>query len=219
MKRHFILTMAIVGALVCEPRSLRAQPSQRLLSAADPFRQLDEILPSPNDQRTASGAPGHGYWQQRVDYVIDVELDDDRHTLTGSERITYFNRSPDTLRYLWVQLDANIYAPDSDAVLTATAPSLDRLSFGALERLLARRVFDGSVKITAVRGAEHQPLKHRIVKTMMRIDLPRPLRPGKSTVVEIDWHYQINDSRVVPGRTGYEYFERDKNCIYEIAIG
>ena len=193
------------------------QSDRSILSNVDPFRQLDEILPTPNAQRTASGAPGPGYWQQRVDYTIDVVLDDARQRLRGSERITYYNRSPDTLRYLWVQLDANIYAPDSDAALTATAPQLKKLSFGSLERLMARRVFDGSVKITAVRGADGRSLPHTIVKTMMRIDLPRPLRSGESTVVQIDWNYQINNSRLVPGRTGYEYFERDNNYIYEIA--
>ena len=79
----------------------------------DKFRQLEEILPTPNTYRTASGAPGHEYWQQRADYVIDVELDETEHRLTGSETITYTNNSPDALDYLWLHLEQNIFRPDS----------------------------------------------------------------------------------------------------------
>ena len=128
----------------------------------DKFRQLEEVLPTPNTYRTASGAPGRGYWQQRADYVIDVELDDERQRILGTERITYQNHSPDTLKYLWLQLDANIFAPDSDAALTATAPNLDgSVSYKRLQSLLVRETFDGGVKITSVRDASNQPLRHK----------------------------------------------------------
>ena len=116
----------------------------------DPFRQLDELLPTPTDTRTGSGAPGHEYWQQQVDYDIDVTLDDDRQRINGSERITYRNNSPDSLEYLWLQLDANIFAPDSRAALTSTKGSFDRISYRSLERMLARNSFDGSVELTRV---------------------------------------------------------------------
>lgn len=75
----------------------------------DKFRQLEEILPTANDYRAASGAPGHRYWQQKVDYDIAVELDDAKQRIIGRETITYLNNSPDTLSYLWLQLDANIF--------------------------------------------------------------------------------------------------------------
>ena len=94
----------------------------------DRFRQLEEILPTPNVYRTASGAPGKEYWQQRADYAIDVELDDEKQHITGSETITYTNNSPDSLAYLWVQLDPNIFAPESHSVRTAVAPDLDDLA-------------------------------------------------------------------------------------------
>ena len=89
---------------------------------ADKFRQLEELLPTPNDYRTASGAPGHRYWQQKVDYQIDVELDDATQRIIGREVITYTNNSPDTLNYLWLQLDANIKHPESGRALAAPAP-------------------------------------------------------------------------------------------------
>ena len=183
----------------------------------DKFRQLEEILPTPNAYRTASGAPGHQYWQQRVDYEIDVELDDENQRIIGSERITYHNNSPDTLRYLWVQLDPNIYAPESHAVLTSLAPDLENASYRSIESMFARQSFDGSVDITSVVDARGKPLAATINDTMMRVDLESPLEPGRSVRFSIDWNYRINDTKHVRGRTGCELFEEDGNYIYEIA--
>ncbi len=183
----------------------------------DNFRQLDELLPTPTDYRAASGAPGHRYWQQRADYVIDVALDEDKRRLTGRERVTYHNHSPDSLSYLWLQLDANIFAPHSHAALTQQAPDMSAPSFTSLERMLARREFDGACKLDAVKGADGAPLAHAVVDTMLRLDLPAPLAPGASTSFEIDWSYNINDAKQVGGRTGYEFFKDDGNCIFELA--
>ena len=79
------------------------------------FKQLGQALPTPNVYRTASGAPGHEYWQQQVDYNIEVTLDDENQRIDGEERILYKNNSPDELRYLWLQLDQNVRALDSDS--------------------------------------------------------------------------------------------------------
>jgi hypothetical protein len=184
---------------------------------SDKFKQMDDLLPTPNEQRTASGAPGRGYWQQRADYVINVNLDDVNQRLTASETITYQNNSPDPLAYLWVQLDQNIWAKDAESVLTQAAPNLENPTFGTLDALIARRDFEGGERITAVKDAKGAPLPYTIVRTMMRIDLPRPLLSGQSIIFSIDWNYNINDARRVNGRTGYEYFPTDKNYIYEIA--
>ena len=89
----------------------------------DRFRQLEQLLPTPNAVRNAAGAPGHAYWQQRADYTIRATLDEDKRSISGSETITYHNNAPDTLRYLWLQLDQNKFKPDSDAVTTHTIES------------------------------------------------------------------------------------------------
>ena len=197
----------------------------------DKFKQLEEVLPTPTEYRAASGAPGHKYWQQRADYKINVELDDAKQRITASETITYFNQSPDTLNYLWLQLDQNIFAADSDANRTRAAPvfdkpeptgetqeapSLDRLELSKLQAHLPSTI-EGGYKITAVRDDRGAPLPHSIVKTMMRIDLRSPLAPGQSVAFSIDWSYNITDQRRYGGRTGYEFFPKDGNYLYEIA--
>ena len=184
----------------------------------DKFRQLEEDLPTPNGFRTGSGAPGPAYWQQEVDYEINVRLDDEKQQISGSEVITYKNNSPDTLRYLWLQLDANIHQPNSDAKLAATSPGLERVPFKQLQGMLVRRVFDGGITITrCTDSSTNQPLKYTVVKTMMRVDLPQPLLPGGVFEFAVDWYYRINDAKVVRGRSGYEYFPEDGNYIYEMA--
>ncbi len=120
----------------------------------DKFRQLEESWPTPNTYRNASGEPGPDYWQQAVDYVIDVELDDKARTINGKEQITYHNNSPQPLRYLWLQLDANIFKPDSDAALTENRPIGAELSLDALHDMQARKTFDGGVSITQVTDAQ-----------------------------------------------------------------
>ncbi len=183
----------------------------------DKFRQLEEVLPTPNEYRTASGAPGQKYWQQQADYEIDVELDDALQKIIGSEKITYTNRSPDFLSYLWLQLDTNILSFDSDAHRTGTNSPLGKVGYKSMKQLLAKETFDGSMKIQAVRNAKGEPLPYTVIKTMLRIDLPQPLKTGGSTQFSVDWSYLINDSKSRPARTGFEYFEEDKNFLYEIA--
>jgi aminopeptidase N len=182
----------------------------------DPFRQLEEILPTPTSTRAGSGAPGHAYWQQDVDYDIEVRLDDAQQRVEGHERVRYENNSPDTLTYLWLQLDANLYSPDSNRARSATAPGFDRVTYRSFRRLLEGLSFDGSVKLGKVTDKRGRDLPYTVVGTMMRIDLPKPLKPGKAFTFEVDWSYAINDSSKVPGRTGYERFD-DGTIIYEVA--
>lgn len=205
-----ILVIAKVGT---------AQPLvNRKYGQEDKFRQLDELLPTPNDQRAASGAPGPEYWQQEANYVIDVELDDQQQRISGSAFISYTNRSPHKLDYIWLQLDANIFSPHSDAATTATAPSLaDKVSFDAMRSILLRETFDGSMNVTSVVGDDNRPLKYTIVKTMMRIDLAQPLGYRDTMRFTVAWDYAINDAKVIRARTGYEFFKEDGNYIYEIA--
>jgi len=198
---------------------LSAQPiPNRKYGQEDKFRQLEEILPTPNLYRTAAGEPGPGYWQQKVDYVIDVELDDAEQMIRGVERIVYHNQSPHTLRYLWLQLDANLFSPESDGN-KLSSPSLgdSRMSTAAMKSFMARQAFDGGVKIGHVRDAAGADLAYTVVQTMMRVDLTQPLLPGEQTELDIRWEYAINDARLLRARTGYEHFEEDDNYIYEIA--
>ncbi len=211
------VVLAVLLCLAFAPALVVVVRAQSKTAPSDKFKQLEEILPTPNEQRAASGAPGRAYWQQRADYNISVELDDSNQRLTGSETITYFNQSPDTLQYLWVQLDQNIFQKDSDARLTQTTNGLERVPLSQIENMLAARDFDGGYRITAVRDAKGAPLRHTVVKTMMRIDLPQPLAPGASTNFSIDWNYNITNQRRINGRSGYEFFPKDNNYLYEIA--
>ncbi|MEY2880193.1 MAG: hypothetical protein RLZZ15_2573 [Verrucomicrobiota bacterium] len=228
-----VATRVLVAVFALPIAALHAQPYATKPLPQDKFRQLEELLPTPNEQRTASGAPGRAYWQQRADYTIDVELDDTNQSLTGRETVVYTNRSPDALAYLWLQLDANIFSKDSDRRTTTRLPQsltrpipgnplpgngpLDSLSFRGLEALLLQETYDSDLRIASVTDAAGAPLRHTIVKTMMRIDLPAPLAPGASTTFKIAWSYKINDGKLLSLRSGWEYFEKDKNYIYEIA--
>jgi hypothetical protein len=193
----------------------------------DKFRQLDELLPTPTTIRTASGAPGHAYWQQRADYTIRATLDEANRAISGAETITYHNNSPDSLNYLWVQLDQNIYKPNSDARTGATIRSRDAwdkprgpddgMKFDQMQSMMAARTFDGGFNIKAVKDSGGAPLHYVINRTMMRIDLPQPVKPGAKVAFSVEWSYKINEQKVLGGRSGYEKFDEDKNDLFEIA--
>ncbi|MBF9143736.1 M1 family metallopeptidase [Hymenobacter properus] len=188
--------------------------AQTTNSGTDKFAQLETMLPTPNSYRTASGAPGSDYWQQRADYDIKVTLDDAKQALTGRETITYTNLSPDTLPYLWVQLDQNIWDKNSMTTATEVNSLSDKMPFRTLETLVDD--FDGGFRIESVTGKDGKALHTVTNHTMMRVDLPTPLRPHQSVSFNVKWHYNINDA-TKGGRCGYEYFPADKNYLYEMA--
>ena len=200
---------------------LFAQPfPNKKYGQEDKFRQLEEILPTPNGYRSAAGEPGPDYWQQKIDYNIDVTLNDADQTIHGNESIRYHNLSPHTLRYVWVQLDANIFSPDSAANKTRPTSRLGqggRMSTYELEAMMLRQTFDGGCKIESVTNHKDVKLATTIVDTMMRIDLGDPLPPGEEFTFKIKWNYKINNARMLNGRTGSEFFEKDGNYIYEMA--
>jgi len=183
----------------------------------DKFRQLDELLPTPNTYRTASGAPGHKYWQQKVNYKINMTLDDKNQRLSGNETMHYQNNSPDTLRYLWLQLDQNIKKPTSDTNLTSTAPRSDKISFERFRGMIEGSTFDGGYKITKLTDSNGKALHYVINNTMMRVDLTQPLKSGDSVKININWDYHLHEQKVLGGRSGYEYFKEDDNYLYEVA--
>lgn len=179
------------------------------------FAQLDMELPTPNEYRTAAGGPGHNYYQQKADYKIQLTLDDKTQKLYGEEVITYTNNSPDQLEYLWLQLDQNIYATDSDSKLIEVEKMEDFKSIGSIKRKMF--YYDGGFKIESVQSMSGQKMRYFINKTMMRIDPEKPLGPKQSISFKIKWWYNINDRDKVGGRSGMEYFEKDKNYLYTIA--
>ncbi|NBU35332.1 MAG: M1 family peptidase [Bacteroidetes bacterium] len=185
------------------------------------FRQLGSELPTPNTYRTASGAPGESYWQQRADYDIKVEVDDDKQRLIGKETITYTNNSPHVLTYVWVQLDQNVVDPESDTYKTKTNTMSERTSLTQLNSMIDNS-FDGGFKLEYVRDVMGKDLKYTVNKTMMRVDLPMPLAAkGGKVVLNISWAYNINDRQnpalSADSRGGYEYFPEDGNYLYTLA--
>ncbi len=181
------------------------------------FAQLGSKIFTPSESRLASGAPGPQYWQQRADYTIAVSLDDQRQRISGAETITYHNNSPHTLTYIWLQLDQNRFRKDAEGVSSKTAPNFNKLGFKTMASLLLRQEFDGGVDILSVKDAGGSPLPHTVVKTMMRVDLPAPLKSGQRFEFSVEWQHPIMNAVYGGSRGGYEYFEDEKNYIYEIS--
>ncbi len=187
----------------------------------DAFRQLDpEELPTPNDYRAANGGPGHKYWQQKVDYKIDVALDEATKSLNGVEKIKYKNNSPDSLNYLWLLLDQNIYKQNSIAQLSQTSGDDEKISFAEAKRLIKSKEWEGGFTILSVKSSDGKDLQHSTTDSLLRIELAKPLKPGEETEFTLSWTNPIADQRTFGGRSGYECFTKegeDGNCIFEAA--
>lgn len=189
----------------------------------DKFRQLDEVLPTPNVYRNAAGAPGHMYWQQQVDYVIKAQLDEDKRRIEAQQSITYTNNSPDSLRYLWIQLDQNKFKQDSIASLTATFSGINkagpqtassnespaRISLAELRRRHFVEDIALGYNIKKVAQQNGNALNYTIVGTLMRVDLPKTLKSGDKFNFDIDFAFNIVEEDAVSARAGYEHFPDD----------
>ncbi|HAR55571.1 MAG TPA: aminopeptidase [Idiomarina baltica] len=212
MKLTHLLGVAVASMAVSQ--AINAQAFD------DKFRQLnDDKYRSPNIYRTASGAPGHGYWQQQADYDIQVTLNDDNQSINARSTITYTNNSPDTLRYIWVQLDQNRFKKDSIGP-QASATNADRMkkvSFSQMETMMTQEEFPAGYTITDVSDPRGEQMDYIINDTMMRIDLDKPLKSGESIEFNIGWKFNIIEADVLGGRGGYEYFEDDGNYLYEMS--
>ncbi|WP_293746813.1 M1 family metallopeptidase [uncultured Paraglaciecola sp.] len=213
-----VLSLATIG-------SANAAINQTKGDFEDKFRQLDESLPTPNVYRNAAGEPGHEYWQQQVDYKIKAKLDEEKRRIEASQEITYHNNSPDTLKYLWVQLDQNKFRHDSMSAMTTTFGGIGnrgpatstassskpaQMSLGALRR---QQFTDDNVlgyDIQAVKDNKGKNLKHTVVGTNMRIDLPVHLKPGKKVEFSINYAFNIVEEDAVSARSGYEHFPDDE---------
>jgi len=179
------------------------------------FEQMDYLLQDPNEYRTASGAPGPKYWQQRADYDITVDIDEVKNILTGAETVTYFNNSPDVLKYIWLQLDENFHKKSSHNNRISTGNMPSTVSEPYLAGLDNARLEGLGVNITSMTDATGKKLDYVINQTMMRIDLPVPLKPGQKFIFNVKWNYKLNE-KSLGDRGGYEHFADDDNNLYSI---
>lgn len=182
------------------------------------FSQMYAEMATPNMFRTASGAPGPAYYQQRADYKINLELDDKLSKIYGSETVTYYNNAPESLDYLWVQLDQNIARRDSQTPLIDNQTMPPATSPENFAKTYMGKSFDGGYNLEYVKDEKGNAMKYTINNTMMRIDLPKALKKGEKVVFSIKWWYNINDYMKDGGngRSGYELFP-DGNKLYVIA--
>lgn len=180
------------------------------------FKQLYEEFSTPNVFRTASGAPGPQYYQQQADYVMNITLDDKNARLYGTETITYTNNSPDVLEYLWVQLDQNVRAADSKSPLIEGSGAVPADLASNFVGQYMGAPFDGGFKIQEVKDTNGKDLPRMINQTMMRVEMPKDLKPGEKFSFSIKWWYNIPDHTIDRARSGYEVFE-DGNRGYVIA--
>ena len=208
-----LLTVFFIGASVSAQEKITKQGHTN----QNKFKQLKDELATPNSQRTASGAPGINYTQQKVDYIMDIVLDDEHQKITGKETILYHNNSKDELAYLWVQLDQNVRAKDSKSPDIATNRVPKVMNKKWFDRSFPSDPFDGGFNIMSVTNIDGSKLSHTINQTMMRIDLPKPLASGKTFSFKIEWWYNINNHRKDGGRSGFEHFTENNNNNYVIA--
>lgn len=215
-----LLRAALACTPVCLPSIAHADAIKQTRGQyEDKFRQLEgEDWPAPTDYRNASGAPGYRYWQQKVDYDVQVRLDEPRRLVTGKETVRYHNNSPDALPYLWLLLDQNQYKRNSIAELTQTV-SGDKISVAEIRRAKRMQDWEGGFTIIAVRDAAGRSIPFTVVDSLLRLDLPRAVAAnGGQTSFTIEWSFPMVENKVVGGRSGYECFTaegEDGNCIFE----
>ena len=215
MKKLLSFGIMCLTVLTVIAQDIRNNPGS---NHGNKFEQLGTILPTPNEYRTASGAPGTKYWQQRADYDIKATLDEKNLMLHGAETITYFNNSPDVLTYIWLQLDENEHSttknagyPDGSSLGRGMSPAMiDNLEEAKSDNGLGVNI----LKITDLLGAK---LKYTVNKTMMRVELPTALKPGQKFAFKVDWNYKITDRMTIGGRGGFEFFPEDGNHLFTMA--
>ncbi|MGO4906134.1 M1 family metallopeptidase [Flavobacterium sp. W20_MBD1_R3] len=216
MKKIFLF-LFLPALLVAQEKSTSVTPKQTGKYDTNKFSQMYDLLATPNMFRTASGAPGPAYYQQQADYKINIDLDDKNSKLTGSETITYYNNSPDTLEYLWVQLDQNQSAKNSQTPLAESQRMEQVFPAGNFTNKFLKQELERGFNIDFVRDTKGNPLSFTINQTMMRINLETPMKPGEKFSFAINWWYNINNYRAEGGRSGYELFEKSGNKLYVIA--
>ncbi len=211
----FFLHLSMIFYITAFTQNISNNPNS---NHGNKFEQMGGILPTPNEYRSASGAPGPKYWQQRCDYDIKCELDEKNLTLNGSETVTYFNNSPELLTYLWLQLDENQHSSVNNANYQVSNPMSTETSPDQLESTDEAKTDNGyGFNILKLTDATGKTLNYTINKTMMRLELPAPLKAGQRFIFKLDWNYKIADRNTRRGRGGYEYFPEDGNYLFTIS--
>lgn len=182
------------------------------------FESIDNLMAPVNTYRTASGAPGNAYWQQRADYKIKAIIDETNNTLTGEETITYYNNSPDDLSYLWIQLEQNVNKKENEDFGTINNSLKNGINTRQMQFLTRAIDFPAGYSIKYIKDANGKPLTSMVNNTMMKVLLDAPLTSGATLTFSIGWSYPITDrSMYLLSREGYEYFPEDDNTVYLIA--
>ena len=211
MKLLFSLVLLLSLSAGIYAQDIRNNPGS---NHGNRFEQLGTILPTPNEYRTASGAPGPKYWQQRCDYDIVCELDEPNRKLIGKETITYFNNSPDVLTYIWLQLDENEHSSKNNSGYQTGGTMPKTINENDLTRLVGKTDKEYGDNILKITDALGKPLQYTVNKTMMRVELPTALKAGQQFIFKVEWNYFISDRMKFGGRGGYENFPGDGNDLY-----
>ena len=213
MRKLFAFLLILSTGLTAAAQDIKNNPGS---NHGNRFEQLGTILPTPNEFRTASGAPGPKYWQQRCDYDIVCELNEPNRRLDGKETITYYNNSPDVLTYLWLQLDENEHSSRNNSGYQNSNIMPKSITEADIQRFSGKIDKDREYgdNILRVADAGGKLLTYTINKTMMRIELPQPLKPGQQFVFKVDWNYNIIERTKYGGRGGFENFPEDGNDLY-----
>ncbi len=213
-KINLFLFIALSFSIFAQEAPKSKQPGQQDVNK---FRQMYDLLATPNMYRTASGAPGPEYYQQQADYKMDIELDDKNQKLYGVETITYHNNAKESLDYLWIQMDQNQSAKTSKSPLVENSKIDPAINVTGFSRKYMEEKFDGGFKIEYIKDQTGKALPYTVNETMMRIDLPKPLLHGEKFSFSIKWWYNINNYMLDGGRSGYEHFPIDGNNLYVLA--
>ncbi|MGE0567843.1 MAG: M1 family metallopeptidase [Bacteroidia bacterium] len=212
MRKFLLFPICVLISFCARSQNIQNNPEAK---HGNKFEQLSTILPTPNEYRTASGAPGPKYWQQQADYSIKVNLDEKSQSINGEEWITYHNNSPDKLSYLWLQLDENQHDPENDMNYMNENPVHQPTTEKTLEDLKMKEILKGlGDKIDKVTDEKGNNLSFTINQTMMRIDLKSPLNSGEKIKFFVKWHYKMINRTVYGGRGGYEYFAEDDDYLF-----
>ncbi|WP_369769724.1 M1 family metallopeptidase [Flavobacterium sp. WC2416] len=211
------LLLFLPALIFAQEKTTTVTPKQTGKYDTNKFSQMYDLLATPNMFRNAAGAPGPSYYQQQADYKIDIELDDKNAKLMGSETITYFNNSPDNLDYLWVQLDQNQAAKDSESPLAESEKITQTFPASNFADKFLKKDLERGFNIEYVKDSKGNSMTYNINHTMMRIDLASPMKPGTSISFSVKWWYNINNYQKEGGRSGYELFEKEGNRLYVIA--